>query len=281
MTVGLATRPACRLACLLTLTFVLTSLVIPGVALAAGEVVMDGEFEDWEGQAYLPDPYDDTKHHWDDVRYWYFATNDGVSSLYFMIQRYEHSGQHQEKDNRITDDDPAYAIPAEAGIHEGKDKDKKQVHYTIFVDLDNDGRFSESHDATIYCAHYPKYGGLALVVVFSPAGYHLYTGMWGDPDIEGGRRVEFPVPFSYLGIETGQCIRMILFAQDKRRDWLDPDPISEYERLVDRREADRVPDEGDLQWSPISTLGDYGWIALVGSGIAIPVLLKRKGRIAG
>ena len=71
---------------------------------------MDGEFEDWQGQAYLDDPYDDTKHHWDDVRHWYFATNDNVSAMYFMMQRYEHSGQNQEKDNKETDDDSLYAI---------------------------------------------------------------------------------------------------------------------------------------------------------------------------
>jgi hypothetical protein len=219
---------------------------------------MDGEFEDWEGQAYLDDPYDDTKHHWDDVRYWYWATNDGVSSLFFMIQRFEHAGENQEKDNKIVDEDPAYAIPIESGISEGKDKDKKQVHYTIFVDLDNDGRFSEAHDGTIFVAHYPKYGGLTLVNVFGPGQYHVYTGMWGDSDDEGGRRVEFQVPFSYLGIQTGQVVRMVLFATDKRTDWTEPDHISDYEDLVDKREADRVPDHGDLQWSPISTLGDLG-----------------------
>lgn len=281
MTVYLRPRTR-RTASVLALILALALFVTPHAGFAApGDVVMDGEFEDWNGRAYLPDPYDDTKHHWDDVRYWYWATNDNVSALFFMIERYEHSGHNQEQDDKIKDEDPAYAIPFQAGIQEGKDKDKKQVHYTIFVDLDNDGRFDEPTDATIFAAHYPKYEGLTLVNVFGPNQYQTYTGMWGDPDNEGGRRVEFPVPFSYLGIEAGQVIRMTLFATDKRKDWDDPDPISEYERLVDRREADRVPDDGDLQWSPVSTLGDFGWIALIGTGVAIPVLLKRRGRMPG
>ena len=125
---------------------------------------------------------------------------------------------------------------------------------------------------------YPKYNGLTMVRVFSPNQTRTYTGMWGDPDDEGGRRVEVAVPFSYLGLQAGEAIRLVLFAQDKRTDWADPDDFSEYERLVNRREADRVPDDDDLQWSPVSTLGDLGFVALIGSGIAIPLFLQRRRR---
>lgn len=274
-----------RIACVAALLLVLGSALMPRTAFAAAPIVIDGKFEDWEGRAYLDDPYGDTKHHWDDVRYWYWGTNDGVSSIYFMVHRYEHHGQDldESQDNsQNQSDDESYSIPAISGISEGKgNKDKKQVHYTIFVDLDNDGRFSEAHDAAIYADYYPKYDGLTLVSVFSPGGQQFYSGMWGDSDQEGGRRCEWQVPFSYLGIQPGQAIRMVLFAQDKRTDWLRPDPISEYEDLVRRREADRVPDRGDLQWSPISTLGEYGWVALVGAGVVIPLVLKRRKRNLG
>jgi hypothetical protein len=240
--------------------------------------VIDGEFSDWEGRARLDDPYDDTRDQWDDVRYWYWGTNDGISAVYFMVQRYEHYGQPLEKGG--PQEEPA-ALPDTAGITEGKDKDSTQVHYTIFVDCDNNGRFGEPADAVIYADYYPKYSGLALVSVFRGGSRYTYSGMWGDSLEEGGLRVEWIVTFQHLGIQPGQVLRLVLFAQEKRDDWMSPAPMARYENLARRREADRVPDRGDLQWAPISTLGDYGWLALVAAGVAVPAVLARKRKARG
>jgi len=267
--------PAILVLLLLALLF---TCALPGRASAATPIVIDGEFSDWEAQAHLEDPYDDTKHHWDDVRYWYWGTNDGVSAVYFMVQRYEHHGQFYEEGG--PEEEPA-ALPEIAGIAEGQGKDKKQVHYTIFVDCDNNGRFGEPTDAVVYADHYPKYYGFTLVSVFRGGSRYTYSGMWGDSDEEGGLRVEWIVTFQHLGIQPGQVLRLVLFAQDKRDDWMSPAPMAQYEDLVRRREADRIPDRGDLQWAPISTLGDYGWLALVAAGVAVPAILARKRKALG
>lgn len=272
----------------------------PSRGLAASPIVLDGQFGDWLGKARLEDGYGDTKHHWDDVRYWYWATNDGQSAIFFMVQRYPRHGEGEDLEETGGEIDvqmpffPGVGLPGggsspypeledlmqEFDSGKGNDKAKKEAHYTIFVDADNNGQFGDVGDAVIYADYYPKYLGYTGVSVFVRTGStwarSTYGGFWGENEADGGSRCEFPVPFSNLSIEPGQSLRLILFAQDKRTDPLIPDPISAYEHLVDRREADRVPDQGDLQWAPVSTLGRFGWLLLIAAGAVMPVVAKRR-----
>lgn len=288
-----------------------------GRALAATPIDIDGEFSDWSGKAHLVDPMRDTKHHWDDVRYWYWATNDGESTIFFMVERFpRHYGDSAPDEQCEQEIDVNWPFFPGLGIYQGSPlsrpevqrllkeledsqggffdddddvdciKDKKEVHYTIFIDTNNNGQFENSGDAVVFADYYPKYGGFTLVTVFVRSGAVWfwetgYGGFWGEDQFGGGLRCEFPVPFSAISIEPGQSLRLILFAQDKRRDCYYPDPIGDYERLVRRREADRVPDVGDLQWSPVSTLGRFGWLALLAAGAVMPVVAKRRRPASG
>lgn len=59
---------------------------VPAV-LGAGNIVLDGQFNDWAGQSCIPDPVGDVADPGTDITLFCFATNPGVSNAYFRAQR--------------------------------------------------------------------------------------------------------------------------------------------------------------------------------------------------
>ena len=62
----------------------------------AAAIVLDGQFADWDGQMFLPDPQNEPHVHWKaDIRFFYWATNPGEAAMYFMAERYPGTAMSQ------------------------------------------------------------------------------------------------------------------------------------------------------------------------------------------
>lgn len=112
------------------------------------------------------------------------------------------------------------------------------ISLTLWVDTNNDRIFSGSADRRVVINYAPKNSNSVVNVnVFSGTGTFIASiasnADWGDPK-NPGTKVEWGVPFSVLGISPGQTIRFYLESDGGR---------------------DRIPDQGDIQWSPADILG--------------------------
>ncbi len=195
--------------------FVLLFLASP--AQAASSIVLDGEFADWRGQAHLDDPAGDAKDVTSDLLMFYFGSNPGEDTAYFMAERQEGG------------------------------KSKLDLH--LYVDANNNGDFGEAADRMISVTYHPKNKSSDVTVtVYTGEGSYLTTvaknADWGEDRKEGGLRVEWGVPFADLGIVEHQALRMYLESGDVKKP------------------SDRVPDSGDIQWSPANALS-YPLLALL------------------
>jgi uncharacterized membrane protein len=151
-------------------------------ALAAGPIVVDGQFSDWDGQAYLDDPIGDAHIPSTDIARFYWATNPGDGTAYFMFQR-------------------------------AQEHEPRGVLYLLWVDTDNNGQYGEPQDRLVLVLYHAQNGdSVVLVTVLTGTGQAIrtYGGDWGDSREEGGTRCEFGVSFDDLGITAGQAIRMFL-----------------------------------------------------------------------
>lgn len=216
-------------------------LVTAGVVLAA-TIVIDGQFDDWVGQKNVGDPPGEVPKRIDILTF-YWGTNPGVSTLYFMVQR---------------------DYPGGLG--------NQPVYYRIFINTDCDGSYTETSDRYLIISYDPTpSAGPTTVEVFPGNGgsrIAIYAGNWGDPRGDpptGGTRTEFGVPFSDLGINPNQQICFYL---------------GSYQNYTDARDGDdpndRVPASGDINDNPVPALG-YPLLALVVIG-AIIVVWRRRGR---
>lgn len=151
-------------------------------ALAAGPIVVDGQFGDWDGQAHIDDPVGDAHIPSTDIQHFYWATNPGDGTAYFMIQR-------------------------------AQEQPRRGVFYLLWIDADNNGQYAEPQDRLVTILYRAmNQEGLVTVTVLTGTGQPLntYGGDWGDNRQEGGTRCEFGVSFADLGIGPGQAIRMFL-----------------------------------------------------------------------
>lgn len=169
-----------------------------------------------------------------------WATNPGVSSVFFYLERWTTDG-----------------LP-----FDGSNGWRSNIEYWIRIDTNNDGGYFGDEDRLITIVYKPQAGDSKVdVEVRSPDGkkkYADYEGDWGDSRPEGGLRVELGVAFSDLGISVGQTIRFYAVSIDHNR------------------ECDRIPNSGDIQWSPIPVLG-YGLLG-VATAVAIFVAWRREGK---
>lgn len=168
------------------MALVLAALALAGLAaqpaLAAGPIVVDGQFGDWDGQAYLDDPVGDAHIPSTDIERFSWGTNPGDSTAYFFFQR-------------------------------AQEHEPRGVIYLLWVDTDNNGQYGEPQDRLVTVLYHPRNGdSVVQVVVLTGMGQvvNSYGGDWGDSREEGGTRCEIGVSFADLGIGAGQAIRMFL-----------------------------------------------------------------------
>jgi len=212
-----------------------------GVALAA-TIVIDGQFADWVGQSHATDPPGEVPGRIDMLTF-YWATNPGVSNVYFMIQR---------------------SYPGGLG--------NQPVYYRVAIDTDCDHAYNEANDRYILVAYDPiADAGPVIVVVMTGNDNYVSSsgGNWGDPRgpaPDGGTRAEWGVSFADLGISANQQI--CFFA-------------GSYQNAMDAARGgtpdDRIPASGDITWTPIPALG-YPLLALVMVGVII-VVWRQRGRL--
>lgn len=195
-------------------------LVSPASAHAASNIVLDGKFADWQGQMYITDPAGDAKEDWGDIVAFYWANNPNDNTCYWMLQRA--SSTH----------------PA---------------HYTVHIDANNNGQYDDHVDRRVGVYYNPTPHGSHVTVTVSYADTgkkisQVSNKDWGESDSEGGSKVEFAASFADLGFHIGQTIRMYATSGvggDGEGD----------NKESDKEIVDRVPDSGDVQWSPLPILG--------------------------
>jgi hypothetical protein len=216
---------------------ILGLLVVAGSpgALAASTIVLDGQFGDWSGQAFLSDPQRDRPQtsYKCDIRYFYWATNPGDSTLYFMVERWP------KNSGAIT----------------------QTVTYMVHMSLDGDSVYTGVNDYVVVCFYDPAATGANAEVGIrrgsDPPDTYLvtYSGRWGE-DATSGLRVEWKAPFADIGLATGQPMRLYLQASTKDAGASDP-------------HDDFCPDTGAIDWAPVPTLGLVGTVVLLVVGLSL------------
>ena len=152
-------------------------------AQAAGPIVLDGNFSDWDGQAHVSDPPGDAQNDKTDIIDFYFATNPDDETAYFMAERL--------------------------------DGGPTAVTYFLLIDADDDGNFTEAADRRIVIDYDPQNNRSSVrIQVYAGDGTFLQTIVnnadWGESQQEGGYRVEWGVSFADLGIVPYQTISIQL-----------------------------------------------------------------------
>lgn len=156
-------------------------LAFTGSLFAASPITLDGQFDDWEGQAYMADPAYDAKQ--GDILSFYWATNDNDSNLYFMIQRL---------------------------VGEKKNDSGQPVNYYLYFDVNDNGQYEDSSDYYLSIRYHPNQEGKVDLALYRQKGGKItdYSGNWGEDEQEGGSRCEFYVAMENLNLYPGQPIRM-------------------------------------------------------------------------
>ncbi len=214
------------------------------------DIIIDGQFSDWEGKANLPDPFDDQiGSSIFDVAALYWANNIDQEINFHMIERHTTDGQP----------------------FDGSNGQGWLARYMLYIDTNNNGDYTDDDDRRAVIT-YVATGHSSAVNVriyeadssekISDSGWND----WGDSMAEGALRVEFPLDWTDLGIEFGDVIRMYA--------------VSFSGLSFDPHVRDRVPDgNADIQWSPASVLGP--WLLAVGSiaGIAVIWYISRRRKL--
>jgi hypothetical protein len=172
-------RPILRPQVGLLLMMALVLSVSP--VIAAGSIVLDGQFNDWAGMPDITDPTGDASASQNDLTHFYFATNPGEEKAYFMAER---------------------------GLASSDD-----FILRLAIDTDNDGIYNEPNDRVIAINYWmvpPK--SKVEIDLYDGTGQYLKSVAknvdWGET--RPGRRVEWGVSFADLGIVPNQTLRMIL-----------------------------------------------------------------------
>jgi hypothetical protein len=142
--------------------------------------------------------------------------------------------------------------------------DQRSVTYVVGVDANNDGNVDSSSDRLInvYYAPLPDSSIVHVVVDAADTNAHVFGPVVTDSglsDEEGGASVEISVPIDVLGLSAHQPARFYIW--------------SKQGQLIDR-----VPNNGDVQWTPVDVLGKVllSLVFVVGLG----VIWIKRGRTA-
>ena len=234
-------RPSVRAKTIAALA-VLIWVAAPSPVSASDPIILDSVFSDWAGEMNQTDAcgdIDQAKRYNDLVSFWW-ADNDGVESVFFRLER-------------ATTDCAAY---------DGTNGQTDALKFTIYIDTNNNGVFTENVDRKFGDGQYtPKTGNISEVVYKVHYGDDTgeiasYQGDWGESVEEGGLNAELTATFAELGITANQTIRM----------------------YVETEDLDRVPDTGDIQWSPVNILGYPLLGVLMLAGILL--IWRFRGRYA-
>lgn len=207
---------------------VLFSSVFGPTAHASTRIVLDGQFDDWAGKAFIQDPSGDTQVPTVDVTHLYFAVNKDEPRIYFMAQR---------------------------------QKGAANIRHTLWIDTNNNGTFSDPVDAQVQVDYHPT-GNVTVAVLRGGQPVDYYTGPWGEKAADGASRCEWFVSLASLGIVWGQVIRLVLTTTVHSM-VPSPSTYDNHMALVASGHSDRVPNTGDLQWAPIPALAIWGNLAVV------------------
>lgn len=148
---------------------------------SAATLVIDGQFDDWNGQPHVEDGAGDGPTPNTDILTFYWGTNPGDEHVYWMMERAETSSGNP------------------------------RAYYFVFLDTNRDGNYSGSEDRLIQIFYDPdKNDSEVTVTVYSGSGGQISqnSGDWGDSRQEGGSRAEWRVSFSDLGIDAHQSVDM-------------------------------------------------------------------------
>ena len=129
------------------------------------------------------------------------------------------------------------------------------VSYRLFLDINDDGAYNGATDAYVDIFYSPYFSGLVIAYTYRSDGTLLgsTTGYWGDTVARGGRKCEFSVSMEKLGIYPAQPIRMYITSN-----------------------GDRVPDSGDIQWSPIPIMPLWALISIFVMAVLTGTYFIRK-----
>lgn len=249
----------------------------PQLAVASQNIVMDGQFGDWEDRAYLDDPSGDVEDVSDrttiagDTRRIYWGSNRGESepNLYFSIMRY----QPMDNNHKIT----------------GK----------LMFDINNNGSYTDPDDRIGFFRYDPNSSKVAVKVFRvddqnnSPSWHEI--GKWGAErnGTDDGLQFEFYYPFTSLGIIANQPIRFYattsFIANDnpkREEDWVRSSDFDDFELF--KHDFDLIPDPDpditvirDIQYSPVPVLGYPLLIVFVVIVLAGGILTIRKRKMSG
>lgn len=194
------------------------ALLGEAVSVSAQTLVIDGQFDDWVGQPNVSDPAGDGPTPNTDVLTFYWGNNPNDEHVYWMMER----------------------TPVSSG--------NPKAYYFVFIDTNGNGNYGDSADRLVVVMYDPQRDrGVVEVTVFNGSGTQInrYSGNWGEPIGQGGRKAEWRVSFADLGIDAHQTIHMYAGAGQNAQ----PNNI------------DRLPDQGDITWAPIPVLG-WPWLIL-------------------
>ncbi|MGS0765339.1 hypothetical protein [Syntrophomonas curvata] len=155
--------------------------ILPSGVFASSTITLDGQFDDWEGQASIADPAYDSNPSGDILKF-YWATNDDDSNLYFMIERRGWGNI----------DDPLPTV------------------YRLNLDLSDNGIYHNGNDRYLLIHYHPFLDGLVSIDLYKGNGKYMksYSGEWGECTPRGGRKCEFGVSMDDLHMFPAQSIRM-------------------------------------------------------------------------
>ncbi|UCF27314.1 MAG: hypothetical protein JSW42_11815 [Chloroflexota bacterium] len=191
-------------------------LVMPARA-QSGAIVLDGQFDDWLGLPSVPDVQGDAQTNHSDLSAFYFTNNHDQDYLFFMAERWDAGSEGME--------------------------------LRLFIDTNNNGTYAEAADRLIELSYHPNQGGRTYVDLYDGQGAYInqiaYQTNWGEPG--KGRRVEWGLNFTDLGIAPYQTIRM---------------------QLVSNHGTQLSDSVGEVQWSPANALGYWllGLLTIAGLG---------------
>jgi hypothetical protein len=204
------------------LALLMAIMAVSVVKAQSGGIVLDGEFSDWDGQASVADPQGDSHTAHTDIKTFYFATNPDEEYLYFMAERWNTGAE--------------------------------SVVYSLAIDTNNDGVYTDASDRRIEVIYNPSRGSADVALYDGVGGFLSQIAdnqSWGEG--KKGRYVEWGVSFADLGILPHQTLRLQLFS------------------MQGGNVSDGV---SEVQWSPADALG-WLLVPLALGGIAY-LYFRRK-----